>query len=59
VDYPPDLLDELARVFARVALDNLLKELAAEGSREEKMSGNPSSDSTSTTRDVVGGETPG
>ena len=59
MDYPPDLLDELARVFARVALDNLLKELAAEGSREEKVSGSPPPDSTSTTRDVVDGNTPG
>jgi hypothetical protein len=59
VDYPPDLLDELARVFARVALDRLLEEAAVKEVHQEKASGNPPSDSTSTTRDVVDGETPG
>jgi hypothetical protein len=35
VDYPPHLLDELARVFARVALDRLLKESAAREPRQD------------------------
>jgi len=29
MDFPPHLLDELARVFARVALDRLLKDALA------------------------------
>ena len=33
--YPPHLLDELARVFARVALDRLLKESAVREPRQE------------------------
>ncbi len=33
--YPPHLLDELARVFARVALDRLLRESAAREPRQE------------------------
>jgi hypothetical protein len=39
VSYPPDLLDELARVFARVALDRLLQESAAREPRPEDASG--------------------
>lgn len=35
MDFPPHLLDELARVFARVALERFLKELSARGSRQE------------------------
>jgi len=35
LDYPPHLLDELARVFARVALDRHLKESAAREPRQE------------------------
>jgi hypothetical protein len=35
VSYPPHLLDELARVFARVALDRLLNESAAREPRPE------------------------
>jgi len=35
VSFPPDLLDELARVFARVALEQLLKESPARGARQE------------------------
>ncbi|MEP7243593.1 MAG: hypothetical protein ABI885_07885 [Gammaproteobacteria bacterium] len=35
MSYPPHLLDELARVFARVALDRLLKESAARPPRQE------------------------
>jgi len=35
MSYPPHLLDELARVFARVALDRLLKESAAREPRPE------------------------
>ena len=37
--YPPDLLDELARVFARVALERLLQESAAREPRQEDASG--------------------
>lgn len=33
--YPPHLLDELARVFARAALDRLLNESAARQPRQE------------------------
>ena len=33
--FPPHLLDELARVFARVALDRLLKEASARQPRQE------------------------
>jgi hypothetical protein len=39
VGYPPHLLDELARVFARVALTRLLKESAARGPRQEHAEG--------------------
>jgi hypothetical protein len=35
VSFPPDLLDELARVFARVVLDRLLKESAAREPRQD------------------------
>jgi hypothetical protein len=35
VSFPPQLLDELARVFARVALDRLLKESAARQPRQD------------------------
>lgn len=59
MDYPPDLLDELARIFARVALDKLLKESAAEERRQENAADNPSLESSSTTRNVVDGEKPG
>jgi hypothetical protein len=58
VDYPPDLLDELARVFARVALEKLLEELAAERRRANGERGSISEPS-STTRNVVDGEAPG
>ena len=58
MDYPPDLLDELARVFARVALEKLLEELAAER-RRANGEGNSMSEPSSTTRNVVDGETPG
>lgn len=58
MDYPPDLLDELARVFARVALEKLLEELAAERQRANS-EGNSMSEPSSTTRNVVDGETPG
>jgi len=34
MSYPPHLLDELARVFARVALDRLLRESAAREPRQ-------------------------
>lgn len=33
--YPPHLLDELARVFARAALDRLFEESAAREPRQE------------------------
>jgi hypothetical protein len=59
VDYPPDLLDELARVFARVALEKLLEELAAEERRLANGEGNSRSEPSSTTRNVVDGEAPG
>jgi hypothetical protein len=35
VSFPPDLLDELARVFARVALEHLLQELSAREARQD------------------------
>jgi hypothetical protein len=35
VSFPPDLLDELARIFARVALEQLLQESAAREPRQE------------------------
>jgi hypothetical protein len=59
VEYPPDLLDELARVFARVALEKLLEELAAEERRRANGEGNSMSEPSSTTRNVVDGEIPG
>jgi hypothetical protein len=58
VDYPPDLLDELARVFARVALEKLLEELAAERRRATAERGSTSEPSP-ITRSVVGDEMPG
>jgi hypothetical protein len=58
VDYPPDLLDELARVFARVALERLLEELAAER-RRANGEDDSISEPSSTTRNVVDGEAPG
>jgi hypothetical protein len=39
VSFPPDLLDELARVFARVALEHLLQELSAREARQERAGG--------------------
>jgi hypothetical protein len=39
VSFPPHLLDELARVFARVALDRLLKQSVARKPRPEGESG--------------------
>jgi hypothetical protein len=38
VSFPPHLLDELARVFARVALDRLLQESAAREPRQDDTS---------------------
>jgi hypothetical protein len=38
VSFLPDLLDELARVFARVALERLLQESAARGPRQDDTS---------------------
>jgi hypothetical protein len=35
MSYPPHLLDELARVFAEAALDQLVKERAARGPRPD------------------------
>lgn len=35
MSFPPYLLDELARVFARIALDRLLKQSAAREPRPE------------------------
>ena len=39
MSFPPPLLDELARVFARAALDRLLKESAARQPRQESDGG--------------------
>jgi hypothetical protein len=39
MSFPPDLLDELARVFARVALDHLLQELSAREARQDHADG--------------------
>jgi hypothetical protein len=39
MSFPPHLLDELARVFARVALDRLLKESAAREPRQDDENG--------------------
>ena len=39
MSFPPQLLDELARVFARVALDRLLEQSAAREPRPEGESG--------------------
>jgi hypothetical protein len=38
VSFPPDLLDELARVFARVALDRLFEQSAAREPRQDDAS---------------------
>jgi hypothetical protein len=38
VSFPPDLLDELARVFARVALDRLFEQSAAREPRRDDTS---------------------
>ena len=35
MSFAPDLLDELARIFARVALERLLQESAAREPRQE------------------------
>lgn len=35
MSFPPDLLDELARIFARVALERLLQESAAREPRQK------------------------
>jgi hypothetical protein len=35
VSFPPNLLDELARVFARVALDRLFEQSAAREPRQD------------------------
>ena len=39
MSFPPDLLDELARVFARVALEKLLQECSAREARQEHAGG--------------------
>ena len=39
MSFPPQLLDELARVFARVALDRMFKQSAAREPRPEGDSG--------------------
>lgn len=54
MDYPPDLLDELARVFARVALDRLLEQVAQEQRHEAH--GRLPSGAPSATSGVVEGE---
>jgi hypothetical protein len=45
VSFPPHLLDKLARVFARVALERLLEEHAARKPRPEGESGDSGCDS--------------
>lgn len=40
MSFPPHLLDKLARVFARAALDRLLKEPAAREPRQDDRNGN-------------------
>jgi hypothetical protein len=45
VSFPPYLLDELARVFARVALDRLLKESAAREPRQDDRNSDTECDS--------------
>ena len=45
MSFPPPLLDKLARVFARVALERLLDEQAARKPRPEGESGDSGSDS--------------
>jgi hypothetical protein len=45
VSFPPHLLDELARVFARVALDRLFKQVEAREPRQEGESGESEYDS--------------
>jgi hypothetical protein len=53
-------LDELARVFARVALDRLMKESAAREPRQESGDGDSvSRPASTTTPDIAGVETPG
>jgi hypothetical protein len=60
VSFPPKLLDELARVFARVALDRFLKESAASEPRQEGERGESECDSQlPTDRDVDNGDTGG
>ncbi len=39
MSFPPDLLDELARVFARVALDRLFEQSAEREPRQDDASG--------------------
>jgi hypothetical protein len=50
VEFPAHLLDELARVFAQVALDRLLKDAMAAASKAGDESGEPrgSTDAVST-----------
>jgi hypothetical protein len=45
MSFPPHLLDELARVFARVALDRLLKQSAVREPHPEGESGESEYDS--------------
>jgi hypothetical protein len=45
MSFPPSLLDELARVFARVALERLLEEQAARKPRQEGESSDSGCDS--------------
>ena len=45
MNFPPHLLDELARVFARVALDRLFNESEAREPRQDDRSGDSECDS--------------
>jgi hypothetical protein len=59
MSYPPHLLDELARVFARVALDRLLQESAAREPRQENASASPACDVLPTESRIADAETRG
>jgi hypothetical protein len=52
MEFPPHLLDELARVFAKVALERLLRDAMAAANREpdESKGAQGSADASSTVR---------
>jgi hypothetical protein len=53
VSFPPHLLDELARVFARVALDRLLQQSPAREPRQDDRSRESEYDSRLSRNDDV------